>query len=33
MTMQATDTSVSTEVVVEVPVERAFQVFTEDIGS
>jgi hypothetical protein len=33
MTTQATDTSVHTEVVVEAPIERAFSVFTEDIGS
>ena len=33
MTMQATDTSVRTSIVVEAPVERAFSVFTEDIGS
>jgi uncharacterized protein YndB with AHSA1/START domain len=30
---QATDTSVRTSVVVEAPLERAFSVFTEDIGS
>jgi uncharacterized protein YndB with AHSA1/START domain len=33
MTTQATDTAVRTEVVVEAPIERAFSVFTEDIGS
>jgi uncharacterized protein YndB with AHSA1/START domain len=33
MTAQATDTSVHTSIVVEAPVERAFSVFTEDIGS
>jgi uncharacterized protein YndB with AHSA1/START domain len=33
MTMQATDTSVSTTIVVEAPIERAFSVFTDDIGS
>ena len=33
MTTQATDTAVRTEVVVEAPVERAFSVFTEGIGS
>ena len=33
MTMQATDTSVQTSVVVEAPIERAFSVFTDDIGS
>jgi uncharacterized protein YndB with AHSA1/START domain len=33
MTMQATDTSVQTSIVVEVPIERAFSVFTDDIGS
>jgi uncharacterized protein YndB with AHSA1/START domain len=31
--MQATDTSVIASVVVEAPVERAFTVFTRDIGS
>ena len=31
--MQATDTSVTASVVVEAPVERAFTVFTRDIGS
>jgi uncharacterized protein YndB with AHSA1/START domain len=31
--MQATDTSVQAEVVVDAPIERAFSVFTEDIGS
>ena|SRR5215218_651595 len=33
MTQQATDTSVRTEVAVQAPVEQAFQVFTEGIGS
>ena len=33
MTTQATDTAVRTDVVVEAPIERAFSVFTEDIGS
>jgi uncharacterized protein YndB with AHSA1/START domain len=33
MSMQATDTSVRTSIVVEAPIERAFTVFTEDIGS
>jgi uncharacterized protein YndB with AHSA1/START domain len=33
MTAQATDTSVHTSIVVEAPMERAFSVFTEDIGS
>jgi len=33
MTMQATATSVRESIVVEAPVERAFTVFTEDIGS
>jgi uncharacterized protein YndB with AHSA1/START domain len=33
MTLQATDTSVTTQVVVEAPIERAFSVFTDDIGS
>jgi uncharacterized protein YndB with AHSA1/START domain len=33
MTMQATDTSVHASVVVDVPIERAFSVFTDDIGS
>jgi uncharacterized protein YndB with AHSA1/START domain len=33
MTMQATDTSVQTSIVVEVPIERAFSVFTDEIGS
>jgi uncharacterized protein YndB with AHSA1/START domain len=33
MTMQATDTSVRTQVVVEAPIEHAFSVFTEGIGS
>jgi uncharacterized protein YndB with AHSA1/START domain len=31
--MQATDTSVRSEVVVDAPIERAFSVFTDDIGS
>ena len=33
MTTQATDTAVRTEVVVEAPIEHAFSVFTEGIGS
>ena len=33
MTVSATGTSVSTEIVVEAPVEHAFRVFTEVIGS
>jgi uncharacterized protein YndB with AHSA1/START domain/uncharacterized protein YciI len=33
MNTQATDTSVSTSTVVDVPVERAFEVFTADISS
>ncbi len=33
MTAQATDTSVQTSIVVDAPIERAFSVFTEDIGS
>jgi uncharacterized protein YndB with AHSA1/START domain len=33
MSTQTTDTSVRTSIVVEAPVERAFSVFTEDIGS
>jgi len=33
MTTQASDTAVSTSVEVEVPVERAFTVFTEEINS
>jgi uncharacterized protein YndB with AHSA1/START domain len=33
MTAQATDTSVRASVVVEASVERAFSVFTQDIGS
>ena len=33
MSTQATDTSVRTSIVVEAPIERAFSVFTEDIGS
>jgi uncharacterized protein YndB with AHSA1/START domain len=32
MSMQATDTSVRTSIVVEAPIERAFSVFTEDFG-
>jgi uncharacterized protein YndB with AHSA1/START domain len=32
MTVQAADTSVRTSIVVEAPTERAFSVFTEDIG-
>ena len=31
--MQVTDTSVQTSIVVDAPIERAFSVFTEDIGS
>src|SRR5262245_10201459 len=31
--MQATDTEVSTSIVVEAPIERACAVFTEDMGS
>ena len=33
MTAQAQDTSVREQVVVEAPIEHAFKVFTEDIGS
>src|SRR5215217_2227846 len=33
MTMQVTDTSVRTSIAVDAPIERAFSVFTEDIGS
>jgi uncharacterized protein YndB with AHSA1/START domain len=33
MTMQAADTSVQTSIVVEAPIDRAFTVFTEGIGS
>jgi uncharacterized protein YndB with AHSA1/START domain len=33
MSMQATETSVQTSIVVEAPIERAFSVFTEGIGS
>jgi len=33
MTMQTTDTSVRTSIVVDAPIERAFSVFTDDIGS
>jgi uncharacterized protein YndB with AHSA1/START domain len=33
MSTPATETSVRTEIVVEAPIERAFQVFTEDFGS
>ncbi|MBI2262920.1 MAG: SRPBCC domain-containing protein [Caulobacterales bacterium] len=33
MSLQATDTSVLTSIVVEAPVARAFKVFTEDFGS
>jgi uncharacterized protein YndB with AHSA1/START domain len=33
MTVQATDTAVRASIVVEAPVERAFSVFTDDIGS
>jgi len=33
MSTQASDTSVSTSIVVEAPIERAFSVFTEDFGS
>jgi uncharacterized protein YndB with AHSA1/START domain len=32
MTPQAAETSVRTEIVVEVPIERAFSFFTEDFG-
>jgi uncharacterized protein YndB with AHSA1/START domain len=33
MTFQATETSVRASVIVEAPIERAFSVFTDDIGS
>ena len=33
MSTQTTDTSISTSIVVEAPIERAFTVFTEDMGS
>ena len=33
MTMQATETSVRTSITVEAPIERAFTVFTEGIGT
>jgi uncharacterized protein YndB with AHSA1/START domain len=33
MSMQAADTSIGTSIVVEAPPERAFTVFTEEIGS
>jgi uncharacterized protein YndB with AHSA1/START domain len=33
MSTQTTDTSVTASVVVEAPIERAFSVFTDDIGS
>jgi len=33
MTDHATDTAVRTSIVVDAPVDRAFRVFTEDIGS
>ena len=33
MTTQATDTAVQASVVVEAPIDRAFSVFTDDIGS
>ena len=33
MSTQAAETSVRTSIVVEAPIERAFQVFTEDFGS
>jgi uncharacterized protein YndB with AHSA1/START domain len=33
MSMQAAETSVRTQVVVEAPIERAFSIFTEDIGT
>ncbi len=33
MTMRAADTSVRSEIVVSAPAQRAFKVFTEDIGS
>lgn len=33
MTMQATETTVRTETVVKAPIDRAFHVFTEEMGS
>jgi uncharacterized protein YndB with AHSA1/START domain len=33
MTTQVADTSVRTSIVAEAPIERAFKVFTEEIGS
>ena len=33
MTMQATDTAVRATIVVDAPVERAFEVYTQDMGS
>ena len=33
MTMQVAETSVRTSIVVDAPIERAFSVFTDDIGS
>ena len=33
MTTQTTDTSVTTSIVVEAPIDKAFSVFTDDIGS
>ena len=33
MSMQTADTSVQTSIVVDAPIERAFSVFTEGIGS
>ena len=33
MTAQTTDTSVTTSIVVEAPIDKAFSVFTDDIGS
>jgi uncharacterized protein YndB with AHSA1/START domain len=33
MSIQAAETSVQTSIVVEAPIERAFQTFTEDFGS
>ena len=33
MTVQTTDTSVATSIVVEAPIEKAFSVFTDDMGS
>jgi hypothetical protein len=32
MSVQATDTSVRTSIVVEAPIDRAFSVFTEEFG-